>query len=159
YQATLPTDFKIPAGIEFKFDADAPELADARAWAHARGLSQADFSQLLGFAAAQRIREAMVIQQAQAAERGKLGTNGTVRVTAVQTFLRGELGDDLAGAMNPMLVTSRIIEGFERLMYRRASQGAAPFSQAHRDQPEGLIHGKYTASEWDALSVDDRFNA
>src|SRR5882672_7210747 len=43
YEAKLPENFEMPAGVEFKPDPSDPLLADARRFAHAKGMSQADF--------------------------------------------------------------------------------------------------------------------
>jgi hypothetical protein len=57
-------------------------------------------------------------------------------VTSVENFLRGHVGDDLAKGMRAMLVTADIISGFEKLINKFQSQGAAAFSQAHRVAPD-----------------------
>ena len=90
------------------------------------------FSTALGIFASREAREAAAFAQAQRAEVAKLGANGTSRVTAVETWLRSQLGDDLANGMRSMMVTEKIVRGFEKLAAQRVSQGAAPFSQAHR---------------------------
>jgi hypothetical protein len=126
----------MPAGVEFKIDEADPLLADARNWAHAKGFNQSDFSELVGIYASAKAKEAAFISTAAAAEVAKLGANGTQRVSAIDTWLRGQLGDDLAGPMRTVMVTEKIVRGWEAIMQKFQSQGAASFSQAHRVAPD-----------------------
>jgi hypothetical protein len=64
YAAELPKDFKLPEGIEYKFDTSNLAFVDARAWAHREGLTQAQFSQLLSFHANTQIAEQVMIGNA-----------------------------------------------------------------------------------------------
>jgi len=137
YEAKLPENFEMPAGAEFKVDPADPLLADARRWAHGKGFSQSEFSELVGIYASAKAKEAAFINTAAAAEVTKLGANGTQRVSAIETWLRGQLGDDLAGPMRSVMVTEKIVRGWETIMHKFQSQGTASFSQAHRDTPDG----------------------
>jgi hypothetical protein len=49
YEARLPADLKLPGGMEYRFDASDPSLVAAQNLAHAKGWSQQDFSEALGF--------------------------------------------------------------------------------------------------------------
>lgn len=152
YEAKLPPDLQLPEGVEFAIDESSPQLADARRWAHENGIGQEKFSQLFGIYAAEKIRDAALLGDAQRAEREKLGALGTTRVTAVETFLRGAVGDELAGAMRPMIVSAKIVEGLEKLMARFSSQGAARFSQEHRAaEPQGV-----NEETWAAMSSREK---
>jgi hypothetical protein len=153
YEATLPKDFKVPEGIEFKLRENDPALFDAQRWAHANGIGQEKFSELISLYAADKIREATFIREAGLAERNALGANGTMRVTAVQGWIRGIVGDELAGPMSTMLVSEKIVRGFEKIMHQSASQGAASFSQAHRDaSPQGTV----TDEKWATMSAREK---
>jgi hypothetical protein len=57
YEAKLPEGFKLPEGLKFEFDANNPALADARRWAHANGLTQKQFGELLSFHASTQVAE------------------------------------------------------------------------------------------------------
>ena len=59
----------------------------------------------------------------------RLGATGPARVTAISTWLDG-MG---APELKRMLVTAKIVDQFEKLQHKFANQGAASFSQAHRD--------------------------
>jgi urease gamma subunit len=152
YTATLPEGFTAQSGAEFKFNEADPALADARAWAHKNSFSQAQFSEMISLHAAMQAREAATLNAARAAELNKLGFNATMRVSAIENFLRGHLGDDLASHMRGMLVTADIVKGVETLIHKFSSQGAASFSQSHRVAPDdpGKIPG------YDRMSFEQR---
>jgi hypothetical protein len=72
-----------------------------------------------------------------------LGQTGTLRVSAVQQFLRGTLGDEMAQPFIATMVTERMVKGWETLIERVTNQGAGSFSSAHREPPasNGRIEG------------------
>jgi hypothetical protein len=155
YKTDLPANFEMPAGVEFKVDEADPLLLDARAWAHGKGFSQADFSELVGIYATAKGKEEATLTAAKQAEIGKLGANGTQRVTALDTWIRGMVGDRLAGPMRSMLVTADIVKGWEILQHKFSSQGAAAFSQAHREPGS---NGRLSESEYNAMSPAARLD-
>jgi hypothetical protein len=156
YDAKLPETLKLPEGVEFKIDVTDPALQDLRAWAHKRGLTQSEFSDVLGIYAAREARQHSMIQAAARAQVELMGVNGAQRIDAVSTFLRGVVGDELAGHMQRMLVSAKIVSGFEKLATRFSSQGAAPFSQAHRDHPEAP--GRISEERYQAMSHAERLD-
>lgn len=137
YKLALPKDFKPPEGIEFKLDEADPLYAQARTWAKENGLSQDAFEKGIGMIAASKVADAQTIKNARDAEIGKLGANGSARVTAITQWM------DAKGyaPLKNMLVTAEMVETFEKLM--RDTQGGAAFSQQHRESaPEaGKIPG------------------
>jgi hypothetical protein len=150
YVPALPENFKLPPGVDFTVDVADPMLADARAWAHSKGLSQSDFSELISIYATGKGHEQALLNTATAAEVAKMGANGTQRVTALETWLRGIVGDKLAGPMRQMMVTADIAKGFETLQQRFVSQGVASFSQAHREPVQA--GGKVSDEEYSKMS-------
>jgi hypothetical protein len=66
------------------------------------------------------------------------------------------LGDDLANGMRSMMVTEKIVRGFEKLAGQRVTQGAAPFSQAHRT-PEPSAPGRVSDEEYSRMSQSERW--
>jgi hypothetical protein len=146
YKTELPANFEMPGGVN---EAD-PLLVDARNWAHGKGFSQSEFSELVGIYATAKAKEAAFINQAASAELGKLGANAVQRVSAIETWLRGQLGDDLAAPMKTVMVTEKIVRGWETIMHKFQSQGAASFSQAHRVAPDDGIPG------YDKMSFEQR---
>ncbi len=129
YTATLPQDFKLPPGVEFQFNEADPAYVAARTWAHGQGFTQGQFSQLLSFYANSQAAEQVLIGNAAKAEVEKLGSMGTARVTAVDTWLRGMIGDELGRHVRGMMLTAKAVEGMERIMSKFATQGHASFSQ------------------------------
>lgn len=132
YKIELPSDFKPPAGVEFKFDEKAPELAQARALAHAKGWTQQDFSEALGIFAAAKIAEQTTVNAARAAEVEKLGATGSQRVDAVTRWMDAQG----LGVLKSTLVTAAQVSAWEGHITKVTSQGAATFSQQHRSAPE-----------------------
>ena len=91
YKIEFPKDFKLPVGAEFRLatlddPVKGPALRTAMAWAHAQGLSQEQFSSMLGTYAAATSSEQIAIANAARAEREKLGAAGPTRVNAVSRW-------------------------------------------------------------------------
>ncbi|MCK1445420.1 hypothetical protein IVB43_23835 [Bradyrhizobium sp. 48] len=141
----LPKDFQIPQGVEFKLDASKPEFGKLQAAAIKHGLSNDAVSDLVGVYAETLVGSEATLSAARTAEITKLGANGPARVTALSTFF------DAMGApeMKGMLVTAGIVQAAERLVAKFQTQGAASFSQAHREPPTG---GKVTEDTWATMS-------
>jgi hypothetical protein len=158
YVPALPENFKLPAGVDFNIDAADPMLADARAWAHGKGLSQGDFSELIGIYATAKANEAAFLNTATQAEIAKLGINGVQRVSALEVWLRGVVGDKLAGPMRQMMATSDIVRGLEMIHARMVSQGAATFSQAHREPGHDQRSGRVSDETYAAMSSGERLD-
>ena len=97
------------------------------------------------------------VQAAAKAELEKLGSAATARVTAVDVFIRGLLGNDLGGAMKPGLFTEKQVRGWELVMQKMSSQGAASFSQAHREP--AIAPGRYSEEQWAEMSQGERWEA
>ena len=136
YKAELPKNFKTPQGIEFQFNEADPALGLARDFAHRNGLSQAQFSEMAAVYAATKVREIDAFNRASQAEIEKLGAAGTPRVTAVINWLRGTLGDKLAGSMAKMIVLADHVDGFEKLMGAVRTQGSGSYSNTGREPPK-----------------------
>jgi hypothetical protein len=150
YEAKLPADFKPPAGVEFKFDASNPALVDARNWAHSRGLSQDDFSQMLGLYAAHEAGKEAMLQDRARAEIAKVGPNAGARVDAVGKWLDSFVGAADAKPIRATLVTDSHLRFFEKIMTQQASQGAAFFDNRHRDR--GHQSGTVDDATWASMS-------
>jgi hypothetical protein len=135
YRIELPKDFTLPAGMDFKFNEADPALAAARAWSHKVGLSQDQFADLLGQYASMKAAEDATFKTAMKGELDKLGVNATMRVTALETWLKGMVPGDVAKSMVAGLFSEKQVRGLELIATKMASQGAATFSQAHREPP------------------------
>jgi hypothetical protein len=158
FELKLPEGFKLPEGVAgFKFNEADPALRDLKTWAHGKRLDQQTFSEMLSFYASSEVQKEAAFRSAQAAEVQKLGANGTSRVTAVETWLRSELGDDLANGMRSMMVTEKIVRGFEKLAAQHVTQGAANFSQAHRAPEPPAGGGRVSDEEYNRMSQAQRW--
>jgi hypothetical protein len=159
YKADLPPDFQMPAGIsDFKFDASDPLFTSAQAWAHARQIDQGTFSEMVGLYASAKATEAAQLNAAHADQVAKMGANGPMRVTALETWFRGLVGDDrIAGQMKNMLVTSDIVKGMEKIQARMTTQGTASFSQAHRE-PGQANSARVSDEAYRAMSPGEKLN-
>jgi hypothetical protein len=159
YTATLPPEFKLPAGVEYSFNETDPAYVAARTWAHGQGFTQQQFSQLLSFHANSQAAEAVLIGNAAKAELEKLGAMGTARVTAIDQWLRGTIGDASAQHIRKMMLTAGFVEGMEKIISKFASQGSASFSQAHRE-PQQNGRGPLSSmsdAEYEATSAQERY--
>ena len=94
YEPKLPDTFKAPEGTEIRIDHADPALADLKAWAYQRGMSQSDFSDVLSIYAQRQAREASAFAAARTAEVQKLGVNASARIDAVANWWRAQSGDD-----------------------------------------------------------------
>ena len=79
------------------------------------------------------------------------------RMQAVDVWLRGTLGDDLARDMRGMLVTEKVVRGFERIMSQFVSQGAASFSQSGRE-PQSSSGGRVSDDEYSKMTPAQRWD-
>jgi hypothetical protein len=156
YEPKLPESLKLPEGIEFALDASEPAFNDLRAVAKKIGLTQTEFSDILAIHVSREAATEAKVQAAAKAELAKLGSAATMRVTAIDTFIRGILGDDLGGAMKLGLFTEKQVRGWEQIMSKFASQGAASFSQAHREP--GSAPGKVSEEEYAGMSQAEKWS-
>jgi hypothetical protein len=85
YQASLPENFEMPNGVKFEINESDPLLTSARAWAHSKGLDQGTFSEMVGLYASAKAQETAQFNAAHTAEVAKMGANGPMRVTALET--------------------------------------------------------------------------
>jgi hypothetical protein len=160
YSLDLPSDFVMPEGQNFKFSTDhpvmGPLIGQAKEFALAHGLDQAAFSKMMSLYAASQVHEAQMISKAQAAEREKLGPNIAHRVDAVTNFIRGSVGDDkIARAITQQILTADAVIGWERIISKATRQGAAQFSQAHREP--GSQPGRVSEEEYAGMSQAEKW--
>jgi hypothetical protein len=154
YEAKLPADLKLPGNVEYKFDQSNPSLVAARNWAHAKGLSQDEFSQVLGIYASHEAAQNAALAERSRQEILKAGVTAPMRVDAVSKFITGEMGTADAKPIIATLVTDSHLRFYEKIMQKISSQGAASFSQSHRAAPEtNAIPG------YDKMSFEQRRHA
>ena len=159
YKLELPKDFVAPQGVEFKWATNDPALAplidQARTFAHQAGFDQEQFSKMMSFYAAE-ISKVAKFNEVLQREIQKLGPSGTPRITAIQQFLRGHLGDDLARPMSAMIVSEPIVRAFESLMRRMSGQSSHNFTHASREAPEP--EGRVTEEQWNAMGPGQKLD-
>ena len=152
YKIELPKDFKLPQGVEFKLDISNPLWAQGQAWAQKHGLSQEAFAEAIALVAGDRVGTEAQIVQARSAEIGKLGANGQARITAVETWAKGMLGQETGARFVSRLFTSADVQMAEALISKFT--GAGTFRQGGREPPE--TPGKLTEEQYNKLSIPDR---
>ena len=140
YDLTLPADFQTPQGVEFRWATDDPVLGpmidQAKRFAHEAGLSQDQFSKMMSLYAGSETARLVRINDAVKAEIDKLGATATPRVSAIQTWVRGVIGDDaLTGAVMSGIRSAAAVKGWEKILDHNRSQGGGSYSHAHRQPP------------------------
>ena len=148
-------DVVLPPGMDWKFNEADPALAVARNWAHQNGLSQEQFSSLLGQYASMEASKEATFRNSMKGELDKLGANATMRMTALGTWLNGVVGAELAKSMVAGCFSEKQVRGLELLANKFATQGAASFSQAHRE-PAGQS-GRVSEEQWSEMSQSERY--
>jgi hypothetical protein len=156
YEPKLPEGLKLPEGIEFKVDPTEPGFEDLRQIAKKLNWSQAEFSDVLGVYAASQASKEATWQAAVRAELAKMGPNAAQRVTAIETWIRGMIGDEFGTPLRAMIVSERQAVAFEKLIHKFASQGSASFRQDGRE-PAGAP-GRVSEAEYNAMSQAERYN-
>lgn len=136
YKLELPEGTKLPGDIAVQFDVNDPGMVAARNWAHARGIDQQGFSEVLAIYASHVAQQEASLAERSRAEIAKAGANGPQRVDAVGQWITGLVGEADAKPIRATLVTDAHLRFYEKLMTQHVSQGTAPFSQQHRVAPE-----------------------
>jgi hypothetical protein len=139
YEAKLPADLTLPGGQTYTFDKNDPSIAAAQNWAHAKGLSQDEFSQVLGIYASHVAQQNAALAARSAQEIAKAGVNAPQRVDAVGKWITGEMGEADAAPIRATIVTDAHLRFYEKLMQKVSSQGTASFSQSHRAAPDSNV--------------------
>jgi hypothetical protein len=155
YKLEFGKDYVLPQGTEWKWDEANPLLGQVREFANSAGLTQDQFSRLLGIHAASRIGEDMAFAEARAAEVRALGDAANQRVDAVKTWLRAMAPEHFAGLARvlEMAPSAATVRGLEALMHRYTTQGGAAFNGAHR---EPHIPGKVSDETYQKMSYSER---
>jgi hypothetical protein len=128
----LPTDMKLPPGVQFQWAVNdevlGPALAQAKQIAFDGGLSQEQFGRLMSVYASALINEQQQFARAQAAEVQKLGDLANVRMDSLKAWLSSQLGTEGAKALTQTMFTARQVESFEKLMHKFVGGGSGSWS-------------------------------
>lgn len=154
YRAVLPADFTPPPGLAFKLNENDPLMAQARTAAHEMGLSQEQFSKLLGIYAGAQVGNDALVKAGRDAEIAKLGAMGPARVTAVIAGLKGIYGAEQGARMARRIFTANDVEDWERVISSRVSQGSGSFRASGREPPE--VEGRVDEATYDAMSYGQK---
>lgn len=135
YKLELPPDWKAPDGVEFRLNESDPLLARARTLAHAAGMSQDEFSALVGEYAADQVKAYEAQAAAFSAEMQKLGEKAQARIDGAAQFLKSKLSAAQFEAIQGAVQTAAGVEAVEALMKIASgpslpTDGAPPRSQA-----------------------------
>lgn len=138
YKLTLPESLKLPGDGKYQFDGAGNKATfdAARAWAHSRGLSQSDFSEMMGLYASHHAQQDAALAERSRQEIAKAGINAPQRVDAVGKWITGMVGEADAKPIRATIITDAHLRFYETVMSKITSQGAASFSQSHRVPPE-----------------------
>lgn len=157
YKVGTTAAFKPPEGIEFKIDEADPLWSQARSWAHKYGLTQDAFNEGIDLFAGARVGDAATTKAAYTAEIAKLGATGPARVTELERFYTGFYGSaEDAKAEVSRIFTAADALRHEKKMAKWVSQGAAAFSQAHREP--GSNTNKPTEEQWGKMTPAQRMD-
>ena len=140
YKAELPTDFKIPDGINYQINADDPLLHQARSVMHdidqGKISGQEAFSKLLALYAGGQVSSQQQISTARNAEIQKLGAAGPSRIDALTTFFRAYLGEPAGNRRMARIFTAQDVQDAEMEVSKITSQGGAAFRGNGREPPQ-----------------------
>jgi hypothetical protein len=159
YEPKLPEGLQLPEGIDFRPDLSDPSFKDFQALSKKLGLTQSDFEQLYGIWVNKTVQSEVAFRNSMKTELDALGAHATMRVTALETWLRGTVGDELAKHMRAGMFSAKIVQGLETIQKKMVSQGAASFRQDGREPP-GNAKGPLSSlseAEYGALSAAERF--
>ena len=112
YLLQVPADLK----LDVTFDDKHPMATLARGFAKAQGLSQAQFSDLVGRYAQMTLEMRGQLDAQHREEMGKLGARADSRVQAVDGFLKGHLSEDQYAAIQGAVTTAAGVRALETLV-------------------------------------------
>ena len=151
YAHELPADFKLPAGIDVKIDANDPAMAAAKAWAHANKVPQAEFSKLLALNAGILAAKEQKVAALSAQHLEGLGAAREARIDSVTRWLTASFGEK-SKPLVATLATKDHVEVFESIIQKLTSQGSAAFNANGRV----VETGKVSDEAWSKMSYGDK---
>lgn len=152
YKPELPKDLKLPQGMEVK--TDDPLYLSVRDMAHAKGWTQADFSDAIGVYAKIEAAKQETLQSAIKARDEALGVNGPQRVDDLKKWFNATFGETIGQQFSQTLFTPSIISGFEKMRDALSRQGVRKFDASGREAVEGRTDGR--PDNWESLTALDR---
>jgi hypothetical protein len=104
--------------------------------AHEMGITQENFSKLLGLYAGAQVSNQQQITAARNAEIAKLGTTGPARIDALSTFFRAYLGETEGKQFMSRVFTASDVQIAEKIVSKVSAQGGGSFRASGREPPE-----------------------
>jgi hypothetical protein len=160
YELKLPDDLKLPAGSQFKLapvtdPVQGPAMELAMQYAHRKGFSQDEFSEMLGVYAASQAQMNTNVTAAFTREKEALGVTGPARVDAIVRWMTASFGAD-AKPMIATMATAAQVKIWEKVMTKY--QGGASFNAGGREAPERRGPGMKSAEEVARMSPAARLD-
>ena len=119
-------------------------------WAHKKGLSQSEFSELLSIQAHREAEQQLKIATYAKAEVDKLGTTGPQRIDAMSRWILSQMGSAKARPIIASMATAAHVEFYEKLFMKATGSGS--FRQTGRDaEPRGLDD-----ATWNSMSYSEK---
>ncbi|MCG5241392.1 hypothetical protein ACIU1J_27630 [Azospirillum doebereinerae] len=134
---------ELPEGVSYKVNEADPLLGEFRAWAHKEGLTQAQFTGVLGLRAKMEADMVEAGKEAAKAELGKLGDKAPVRIDTVTQFLSAKLPAAQFEAIRGAVQTAAGVEAIETIMQMVGGPqlpGTAPPATKPRDAAD-ILYG------------------
>jgi hypothetical protein len=156
YKVELPSDFRVPDGVTFKFNEADPLLAQAKTMAKEMGLGQEQFSKLLSLYAGTQVSTQQQVETARNAEIAKLGPTGPARIDALGRFFRATVGDAEGKQVMSRIFTASDVAVMEKLAARYATQGGAGFSRVGSEPPGAP--GRLSDEAYAKLSASQKYD-
>ena len=160
YKAEFTSDFKVPDGIKYEFNANDPLLHQARTIMHdidqGKLSGQQAFSKLLELYAGGQVASQQQIQTARNAEVQKLGATGPTRIDALTTFFRAYLGDAAGNRRMQRIFTAQDVMDAETEVSKITSQGGAGFRGNGREPPQQS--GRVSDEQFARMNDRDRLD-
>lgn len=160
YQLVVPQDLELPEGVTFQFDESDPMVGLGRQIAHALGIDQAGFENLMlkPFVQA-RVADMQANAEREAAavevQDKALGPKASDRRAAVENWIAAKLGTEHLDVFKHMLPIAKAVEGFERIISNSSSGGMPGFKQTGRAPAENGI----PADQWEKMTPTERLSA
>lgn len=152
YKPELPKDLKLPEGMEVK--TDDPLYLAARDLAHAKGWTQADFTDALAMYARIEAAKHETLAAGRKALDEALGANGAKRVDDLNNWFAATFGPEVGAQFKETLFTPGIVSGFEKMRDALSRQGVRRFDATGREPFEGRSDGR--PDNWATMSATDR---
>ncbi|MGL4297114.1 MAG: hypothetical protein ACRCTG_15485 [Aestuariivirga sp.] len=152
YEFKLPEGFQAPEGMQL--NPDDPRLPLVRKLAHEANLSQKQFEALIRMDAEVKAAEVAQFNARMKAEQEKLGPDGgKARVEAVTRGLVGQVGQEMAKHLVPMMVGAVQVQAFEQLLSKLSAQGTAT---AGYTPGNAAGTGRISDEEWNRMTPTER---